>query len=129
LTVDGRPFEIVRFPMPPLMEDTLRAGDGVFDYFLKLSFKRGPRITPDQTVKVLRAASYLNFFVTNGLVLMQEYFRPGLSEELRQQDARARALLGRAFPDRQVIGIHAEAVNLGGGGIHCITQQQPAVRP
>lgn len=127
--VDGRPFEIVRFPMPALMEDTLRAGDGVFDYFLKLSFTKGLRISPDQTVKVLLAASYLNFFITNGLVLMQEYFRPGLSEDLRQRDARARALLGRAFPDREVVGIHAEAVNLGGGGIHCITQQQPALRP
>jgi agmatine deiminase len=40
-------------------------------------------------------------------------------------DARARALVQAAFPDRKVVQIDITKLASGGGGIHCITQQQP----
>ena len=42
-------------------------------------------------------------------------------------DAPARATIQAAFPDRKIVQIPATAITRGGGGIHCITQQQPAV--
>jgi len=45
-----------------------------------------------------------------------------------QKDEAAVAVLKGVFPDRRIVAIDAEAVNLGGGGIHCITQQEPRVR-
>ena len=40
----------------------------------------------------------------------------------------AAEILAKAFPDRNVKGIDAREILLGGGNIHCITQQQPAGR-
>ncbi len=65
------------------------------------------------------ASSYINFYVANGGVVM-----PGFGID-RDQDARR--LLTELFPDREIAQIDIADIALGGGGIHCITQQQPAV--
>jgi agmatine deiminase len=62
--------------------------------------------------------SYINFYVANGGIVMPAYGVPG--------DERARAVVAQAFPDRRVVQIDVRKVAIGGGGIHCITQQQPA---
>jgi agmatine deiminase len=41
-------------------------------------------------------------------------------------DARALGVVERAFPDRRVVQVEINKIAIGGGGIHCITQQQPA---
>jgi agmatine deiminase len=64
-------------------------------------------------------ASYSNYLVTNGLVLVPAYGQP--------QDLRAKAILTEHFPDREVVGISAIGMTEQGGAIHCVTQQQPAV--
>lgn len=65
------------------------------------------------------AANYTNFYLANGAVIAPAFDDP--------MDAVAAAVLARAFPDRQIVQIPALAILEGGGGIHCITQQQPAV--
>ena len=45
----------------------------------------------------------------------------------RRTDAAALAVLQKVFRDRQVVGVPAREILLGGGNIHCITQQIPAV--
>ena len=64
--------------------------------------------------------SYLNFYLANGAVLL-----PMFGDA---KDDAAYAAIKAAFPDRQAIQIDATDLVYGGGGIHCITQQQPAVR-
>jgi agmatine deiminase len=122
---DGNPFRIVRVPAPDSLFDTMRAGDGVFDYIQPLEYEDGSRIEPGDEITVVAAASYLNFQVTNGIVLAQKYWKPGMPESLRQKDERALAILREVFPGREVLPLDAMAVNLGGGGIHCILQQEP----
>ena len=63
-------------------------------------------------------ASYINFFIANGGVVA-----PLLDPK---RDADAFAVLKRVFRDREVVGVPAREILLGGGGIHCITQQVPA---
>jgi len=62
--------------------------------------------------------SYINFYLANGAVIMPGYGTPG--------DVRAKAVVERAFPDREVVQLDLRAIAPGGGGIHCITQQQPS---
>ena len=63
-------------------------------------------------------ASYVNFFVGNSVVVM-----PLLDSRYDKAVAKQ---LGALFPKRRVIGVAAREILLGGGGIHCITQQVPA---
>jgi len=72
------------------------------------------------------ALSYANFVVSNGVVLVPAYWRKGLPEGEREKDEQARATLQRLFPKRRVVQIHPLAINWDGGGMHCITQQQPS---
>jgi len=62
-------------------------------------------------------ASYSNYLVTNGLVLVPTYGRP--------EDDRAKAIIAEHFPGREVIGISAISMTEQGGAVHCVTQQQP----
>lgn len=65
------------------------------------------------------AASYLNFYVANGGVVMPRFDLPA--------DGPAAEAVAAAFPGREVAQVAALPIVRGGGGIHCITQQQPAL--
>ena len=66
------------------------------------------------------AASYVNFYIGNGVVLV-----PAFGGENKKSDDRAARILADLFPDRRVLQIPARAVIVGGGNLHCITQQVP----
>ncbi len=62
--------------------------------------------------------SYINFYLPNGGVVMPSFDDP-------ERDMQARETLARVFPSRRVVQVDAQDIVFGGGGIHCITQQQP----
>ncbi len=62
--------------------------------------------------------SYVNYYVANTVVLVPEYRDPN--------DAVARDILQRLYPDRTVVGIDVRNLYREGGMVHCVTQQQPA---
>jgi agmatine deiminase len=64
------------------------------------------------------AGSYVNFYIANSTIVM-----PLLDA---RRDRNAMRTLSRIFPERRVIGVQAREILLGGGNIHCITQQVPA---
>jgi len=63
------------------------------------------------------ALSYVNYYIANGGVVM-----PSFGDA---NDALALEIVAKAFPERRVVQVRADAILAGGGGIHCITQQQP----
>jgi len=65
------------------------------------------------------AASYINFYFCNGGAII-----PSFGD---RHDAEALATLQKLLPERRVVGVPAREILLGGGNIHCITQQQPRV--
>jgi len=67
------------------------------------------------------AASYVNFYFTNNAVLV-----PQFGGENTESDKRAVQILADICKNRKIIPIDARAILLGGGNIHCITQQIPA---
>jgi agmatine deiminase len=86
---NGRPLQVVPLPMP----------------------------NPIWTGEERLPASYANFYIANGVVLVPTYNHP--------QDRVALAVLHNLFADRRVIGIPCKSLVWGLGAIHCITQQQP----
>lgn len=87
---DGQPFRIVTIPMPGIVQH---------------EEQRLP-------------ASYANFYIANGIVLVPTY--------RNANDQRALDILQGLFPDRKVIGIDSTELIWGLGSFHCISQQEPA---
>lgn len=65
------------------------------------------------------AAGYVNYYVCNGAVMMPEFGD-------KKADERAKSILQASYPDRIIEQINIDGIAAGGGGIHCVTQQQPA---
>jgi agmatine deiminase len=99
---DGKPFNIIRVPMPPTLYQEVGEAHKI------------------------PVRSYLNYVTTDGAVLVQTYWKPGRSNILKISDEQVKHTLKTLFPGRKVIGINAENINLQGGGIHCVTQHMPA---
>ena len=72
-----------------------------------------PRLEGDRL-----AASYVNFYIANGGIVV-----PGFGDPT---DEKAVLTLKECFPDREIVQIPAREILLGGGNVHCITQQQPS---
>lgn len=126
--LDGGLFRIVRVPLPDLHVHPMGRRDPVFRRIRQLRFADGRRIAEDEVISVAAAASYLNFQITNGLVLTARYTGPQSPPAAREKEAAAFAALRSAFPGRRLVALDAMAVNLGGGGIHCMLQQEPPRR-
>lgn len=107
----GRKLKVHKLPIPdhPVLvkEEDLE----------NLSFEEGE---DNRDIGERLAASYVNFYFGNGVVLV-----PQFGGENRESDERALSILRELCSDREVIGIDSMAVLLGGGNIHCITQQIP----
>jgi len=85
---------------------------------LEIEFiQSGPYYTDDWTGG---CASYVNAYLANGAVIV-----PGYGYD---QDPAAVETFQRIFPEREVVQVSIGNIALGGGGVHCITQQQPASR-
>ncbi|MCB1623234.1 MAG: agmatine deiminase [Pseudomonadales bacterium] len=108
----GRSLKIIKLPQPGPLFSTAAEARGV-----QASENARPR--PERT---RLAGSYTNFYIANGGIVM-----PLLDP---RTDRLAANRLKRAFPDRKVVGVSTREILLGGGNIHCITQQVPlAGRP
>ncbi|WP_298214426.1 agmatine deiminase [Acidocella sp.] len=103
----GRRLRVEKIPMPAPMFYTAEEADGVDATATGMNREAGARL----------AASYVNFYIANGAIIA-----PAFGAET---DAPARAVLARLFPGREIVMIPAREILLGGGNIHCITQQQP----
>ena len=103
----GRKLEIIKMLMPKPILITAQESSGVDAVEGTLPRKEGDRLS----------ASYVNFYIANGGIIFPLFNDPN--------DKAAEEILKKAFPDREIVGIDAREILLGGGNIHCITQQQP----
>lgn len=103
----GRSLEVVLLPSPGPLTISAEEAAGVEAVEGTMSRREGDRL----------AASYVNFYLANSQVVM-----PLLDERF---DERAAEILRGCFPEREVVGVPAREILLGGGNIHCITQQVP----
>ena len=90
-TLKGEPYKLVKLPSPRAIYD-----------------EDGERLP----------ATYANFLIMNGAVLVPTYNQPDL-------DAEAMSLIGEVFPDREIVGIDCRSVIKQHGSLHCCTMQYP----
>ena len=90
------------------------AADGAFKV-VKLPFPRAVTMRDERL-----PASYANFYIANGVVLVPTFNDPN--------DRIALDTIAHLFPDRRVTGVHAVDLVWGFGTLHCLTQQQPRAR-
>jgi len=124
-TESGEPLEVVRIPMPELTFEVFAPGDGQYDYFAAYDRWEDGSTLPEVMLGVW-PASYVNYVPTNDLVLVPQFWKPGRSLESWKRDREARQVLKDLFPGRETAPVHPENVVRGGGGMNCITQQEPA---
>ncbi|MBX2968408.1 MAG: agmatine deiminase family protein [Cyclobacteriaceae bacterium] len=126
---DGKPFHIIKVPLPNLVEWPAivveEKGEGEFWKLSPKSFLPHERPQVGDTLIRVAATSYLNFLVTNGVVLNASYVPHGTPTE---REEKVKAIFKEVFPDRDQVWIDALPLNRNGGGIHCSTQQQPKQR-
>jgi agmatine deiminase len=122
---DGKPIQIIRMPTPSLVYSTMQPHDPVYDIISEMSFRDKTKFPKEKTINVIAAASYLNFLIVNDLVIAQKYWRRGMGFETQIQDNAAMATLQKVFPNKKILMIDALPINFGGGGVHCITMNQP----
>ena len=91
-TLDGKPYRLMKLPMPKAI---------IFE---------GERLP----------ATYANFLVINGAVLVPTYDQPDL-------DAEAMRVIGEAFPEREIVGIDCRSIIKQHGSLHCCTMQYPRI--
>ena len=103
----GREFKIHKLYQPGPLYMTQEEADGVDHVEGTRPRAKGHRL----------AASYVNFYIANGGIVVS------LLDPKR--DRQACTVLKKAFPEREIVGVPAREILLGGGGIHCITQQMP----
>ena len=91
-TLDGKSYRLMKLPMPKAI---------IFE---------GERLP----------ATYANFLVINGAVLVPTYDQPDL-------DAEAMRVIGEAFPGREIVGIDCRSIIKQHGSLHCCTMQYPRI--
>ncbi len=107
----GRKLEIFKLHIPEPVLISKAESSGVDSVDGTLPRKKGDR----------QAASYANFYIANGAVIL-----PVFNDN--KFDQAAIDTLKRAMPEHEIVPVYAREILLGGGNIHCITQQQPKVQ-
>lgn len=104
----GRSLQVHKLPIPGPLYATAEECAGV------------DRVAGSQPrdPSVRLAGSYVNFLIVNGGIIAPRFDDP--------KDAEAEAILRRVLPEHEVVMVPGREILLGGGNIHCITQQQPA---
>lgn len=103
----GRKIEVTKLYLPKPVKITKEESEGVDAVDGTLPRTEGERL----------AASYVNYYTANGGIVFPLFGDPN--------DDKARETLEKCYPNRKVVGVPAREILLGGGNIHCITQQIP----
>ena len=103
----GRKIKVHKLPLPKPVTITAEECAGLDD------MNGEPTRTPGERL----AASYVNFYISNAHVVCPQFGD--------DNDSRAIEILSELFPKREVVGVYARDILIGGGNIHCITQQIP----
>ena len=97
--------------------DILRQAQDARGEPLKIVLLEAPSTIRQEFKNEHFAAGYLNFYLPKGALIVPEFGD-------KKADENARQILQQLYPDREIVQVNIDCIASGGGGIHCITQQQ-----
>ncbi len=125
-TADGQALRVLRVPMPRIIERqrrlTASADRNRFDEWTADFFPPQENRREGDTVIQVATASYLNFVIANGVVVLPDYLPHGTPREVQ---ARVQQVFEQAFGGRAIRFVDAASLNWLGGGLHCATLHEP----
>ena len=120
---DGRPFNIIRVPVPDPITATYDFDAMRVD---ERAYFEGAK--PGEKVEYYLPAGYLNFIIANEVIVAAKLAGHGRPPSFEAADAAARQVLSRAFPGRSVVQLDNEPLLRDGAGLHCHSRNQPMWR-
>lgn len=123
----GKPFNIIKVPLPRPIEKEVVVKDetDISSPYTITTFLPEDNVSVGDTLISIAASSYLNYLVTNGVILMGKYNDYGSADK----DEQIRRIFEKIYPNRDLIMLDVLPLNEdGGGGIHCSTIQEPKVK-
>jgi len=103
---DGKKFKIIKVPFAPLL-------------FIERAFGKNRIIVTPVT-------SYMNFIVTNSLIVLPSYISSRKKDiSLENKEKQVEEIFRKAFPSRKIIKVEASTLNYFSGGFHCISLNEP----
>lgn len=124
--LDGNKFKIIKVPLPDPIISRIRINkndewDGSLN-IPELMFKPQDGWKQGDTANRIATASYLNYFITNNIILLPTYVHAGSSSE---KETQVKNIFSEVFPARKIAFINALPLNWRGGGMHCTATYQP----
>lgn len=124
----GRRLRVVKVPMPQIVQRAVTLREGADTAW---SHEWTPQFFPSregreegQTLWQVATASYLNFVVANGALVLPDYLPHGTTPERQDEVGR---VFESVFGGRRVSFVDAISANWVGGGLHCATANEPAI--
>lgn len=124
--LQGQRLRVIKVPMPRIVQRRVvvraeaeieRSEEWRLDYFAPSEGRR-----EGQALWQVATASYLNFVVANGVVVLPDFVPHGTPPALQE---RVRRVFAAAFPGRQIAFVDGITAHWVGGGLHCATLNQP----
>ncbi len=126
---DGKPFTIVKMPVPDneymtFALDTASKTNEIRFLSQQILYEQKQFAVGD-TVHFVPSSSYLNFLITNKTIFEAKYWTAGQPERSRAKDEKAKQILQQYFPEKRIYQINTAKTNHNGGGLHCWSMQVP----
>jgi agmatine deiminase len=126
---DGKPFTIIKMPVPDIdymtfALDTVSKDNEIKFLSQQILFEQ-KNFSVGDTVHFVPSSSYLNFLITNKTIFEAKYWAEGQPERSKAKDEKAKQILQKYFPEKRIYQINTAETNHNGGGLHCWSMQVP----
>ena len=126
---DGKPFNLVKMPVPDIEYmtfalDTASKNNEIRFLSQQILFEQ-KKFSVGDTVHFVPSSSYLNFLITNKTIFEAKYWTEGQPGSSKTKDDKAKQILQNYFPNRRIYQINTAETNHNGGGLHCWSMQVP----
>lgn len=110
-------FKVVKMPIPEIFYKVVELDEGTFNYLMDKDSSLNIQV--GQEIKIVACTSYLNYVISDGVVLLPSYWTPSVPQIQKEKDLEAKEIIQGFFPDRKILQINPLLLNFNGGGMHC----------